>query len=305
MASRRLNKTEEWLSQIESILEKQTISNRKCLSINRLLKSIDKYNAIHSSEQLTKKRARSLILEASKRIIERSRKTQEKSLQCSEGSRRRLSGISKIIHQLSELLAGVLLHIEETDYAKNILTEYMPYIEEAARYATLLNPETAALMLRILDTAETIDFEYNHGLREVFEEVIQLQIVQKNPVTSKILLNLAEIRFNEGEYLTSYLLSREAVRTMLEDLTGAYPEDLSPENKPAPEWRLEDYIGHLMEIGLIPEEQGNALVELFVGEPEHLNSKWKKRKDAEKAISEVKVYFELMGTGGDEHKEWL
>src|SRR3989304_8260859 len=123
MASRRLNKTEEWLTQIESILEKQTISNRKCLSINRLLKPINKYDAIHSSEQLTIKRARSLILEASKRIIERSRKTQEKSLKCSEGSRSRLRGISNISHQLSELLDGVLLHIEETDYAKNVLTE--------------------------------------------------------------------------------------------------------------------------------------------------------------------------------------
>jgi hypothetical protein len=180
----------------------------------------------------------------------------------------------------------------------------MPYIEEAARYATLLDPETAALMLRILDTAESIDFEFNHGLREVFEEVIQLQIVPKNTSTSKVLLNLAELRFNEGEYLTSYLLSREAVRTMIEDLAGAYPEDLSPENKPAPEWRLEDYVGHLMEIGLIPEEQGNVLVELFVGEPEHLNERWKKRKEAEKAIGEVKIYFELMGTDSEEFKEW-
>ena len=99
------------------------------------------HDAIHSSETADdKKRARSLILEASKRIIERSRKTQEKSLKCSEGSRRRLRGISNIIHQLSELLEGVLLHIEETDYTKNVLTEYMPYIEEAARYATLLTP---------------------------------------------------------------------------------------------------------------------------------------------------------------------
>ena len=91
---------------------------------------------------------------------------------------------------------------------------------------------------------------------------------------------------------------------MLEDSTGAYPEDLSPENKPAPEWRLEDYIGHLMEIGLIPRNKA-TIGGQFVDEPEHLNSKWKKRKDAEKAIGEVKVYFELMGTGGDEHKEWL
>jgi hypothetical protein len=302
MASRRPNKSEDWFIQFESTLEQKTISKK--LSLNRLLKSIDKYYAIQGSEQHTIKHARNLILEASKRIIERSRKTQEKSLNCSEGSRKRLSAISKIIRQLNELLDGVLLHIEETDYAKNVLTEFMPYIEEAARYATLLDPETAALMLRILDTAESIDFEFNNGLREVFEEVIQLQIIPKNTSTSKVLLNLAEIRFNEGEYLTSYLLSREAVRTMIEDLAGAYPEDLSPENKPGPEWRFEDYVGHLMEIGLIPEDQGNVLVELFVGEPEHLNERWKKRKEAEKAIGEVKIYFELMDTSSEEFKEW-
>jgi len=46
-------------------------------------------------------------------------------------------------------------------------------------------------------------------------------------------------------------------------------------------------------------------VDLFVGEPEHLNDKWRKRKEAENAIGEVKIYFELMGTGSEEYKEWL
>ena len=122
---------------------------------------------------------------------------------------------------------------------------------------------------------------------------------------SKLLLDLAEKRLHDGEYITSYLLSREATRSMLEDLTGAYTKDLDSENSPSPEWRFEDYLGYLIEVGLVPAEQGTEFLEIFVGEAEHLNNRWKKRREAERALIEVKNFLEVIYSGDVVNKEWL
>ena len=290
---------------METKLEDKDVPIRKNLTLNALLKTIDKYDLIRCNDHETRKRAKQLILEASKRIIERNQGAHKKALTRREGSRTRLRGIASYANKLSNLLEPVLLHIDEINYAKSILEDFMPRVEEAARYATKLDPETAAQMLRVLNSAETIDLTFNQGLREVFEEVIQLHITPTKQDSSRLLLDLAQSRFQAGEYLTSYLLSREATRSILEDLTGAFPKDLGPDDAPSSDWRFEDYLGYLMEAGLVPTEHGKKLLELFVGEPEHLNSRWKKRREAEKALNEIRSYLEIMDANDDSNNDWL
>jgi hypothetical protein len=190
------------------------------------------------------------------------------------------------------------------EYSKSILRDFMPKIEEAARYATKLDPEMAAGLLKVLDSAESLGVVFNQGLREVFEEIIQTHITPKRIDAPALLLDLAQSRFQDGEYLTSFLLSREAARVLVEDLTGAYPKDLGPRESPSPEWRFEDYLGYLIEVGLVPSEQGKEFLDLFVGEPEHLNNRWKGKRAAEKAIIEMRSYMDTMGLKDSSDDEW-
>jgi hypothetical protein len=293
-----------WITKMESQLESKNQPTRKNLTVNTLLKTIERYNQLQGSDQTTKKRVKNLILETSKVIIERNQDTCKKALTSREGSKTRLRGIASYASQLSNLLEPVLLHINESDYARSIIEEFMPSVEEAARYATKLEPETAAHLVKILNTAEAVGLTFNKGLNEVFEEIIQIRITPKKLDVPQLLLDLAEKRFQAGEYLTSYLLSREATRTMLEDLTGAYTKDVEPDDMPTPDWRLEDYLGYLIEAGLISAEQGKEFLVLFVGEPEHLNNRWKNRREAEKALKEIKNYLEIIDAE-DNTSDWL
>ena len=287
---------------MESRLEGKSASG--CFTVNSLLKTVDRYDTLHRGDHETRRRARNLILEVSKRLVASTRGNQERALSSREGSTRRLRGIASMAAKLSSVLEPVLLRIDESDYARDLLKEFMPCVEEAARYATRLGAKTSAQMLLILKAADTVGYGYNRGLREVYEDQIQETIIPKRLEAPRLLLSLAERRLQEGEYLTSYLLSREATRATLEDLTGAYPSDLARGEAPSPSWRLEDYLGYLMEIGLVPDEQGKELLELFVGEPEHLNARWKKRRDAERAFNGIRAYIEAMDS--DEMcSEWL
>jgi hypothetical protein len=304
MASKRM--ADDWIIKMETMLENQATPNRASLTINALHKAIDRYDRIQSSDHATRARARKIILAVSKKVIERGQFVHGNSLASREGTKTRLRKISSYANQLSKLLEPVLLHIDELDYTRVIVREFMPSVEEAARFATKLDPETAAQMLRILDSADTLGgLSFNSGLREVFEEIIQIHITPKKLDASKLLLDLAEKRLHDGEYITSYLLSREAMRSMLEDLTGVYTKDLDSENSPSPEWRFEDYLGYLIEVGLVPAEQGTEFLEIFVGEAEHLNNRWKKRREAERALIEVKNFLEVIYSGDVVNKEWL
>ncbi|MGD0803468.1 MAG: hypothetical protein ABSA11_05270 [Candidatus Bathyarchaeia archaeon] len=295
----------EWINKMEAILEKASTSARTNLTLSTLLKTINNYDMIQRNDGETRKWARKIILEASKRIIDRNEAAQGKTLAYKEGTKTRLRKITSYASQLSKIIEPVLLHIDETQYTRNIIEEFMPRVEEAARFATKLDPEMAAQMLRILDSAEILGLNFNKDLREAFSEVIEIHIAPKNLDAPKLLLDLAQSRFQAGEYLTSYLLTREAIRSLIEDLTGAYSKELGSEDTPSPDWRFEDYLGYLMEIGLVPAEEGKKFLELFVGEPEHLNCRWKKRREAERALTEVRHYLEIMDTDNDENEEWL
>jgi hypothetical protein len=304
MASER-NITNEWINKMEAMLENQGTPTRRNLTLNALLKTIDNYDMIQRNDHETRKRARKIILEASKRIIERNQGAHRKTLACKEGTKTRLKRITSYANQLSKIIEPVLLHIDETEYTRNIVKEFMPRVEEAARFATKLDPEMAAQMLRVLDSAEILGLNFSKGLREAFKEIIEIYITPKNLDASRLLLDLAQSRFEAGEFLTSYLLSREATRSIIEDITGAYTKELGSEDTPSADWRFEDYLGYLMEVGLVPVEEGKEFLELFVGEPEHLNSRWKKRHEAEKALTKVRNYLDIMDTENAENDEWL
>jgi hypothetical protein len=181
----------------------------------------------------------------------------------------------------------------------------MPQLNEAAHFSTQLSPELAAQMLNLMYAAEGVGLKVNSSIKEIFEENIQMQIKPKNLDASRLLLELAERRFEAGEFLTSYLLARESTRTVLEDITGAYPADLAPGNKPSPDWIFEDYLGYLIEIGLVSFEQGKAFQELFIGEAEYINKRWKKRYEAEKALKEIKTYLSVIDPENSVKDEWL
>jgi hypothetical protein len=303
MASEQ-NTCNEWITKMESMLEKQNTSNKNNFTINSLLKTIENYDMIKHSDHETRKRARKIIIEASKRIIERNQ-TVHRKLPKKEGTKTRLKRITNYAYQLSRIIEPVLLHIDETKYTRNIVEEFMPKVEEAARFSTKLDPEMAAQMLKILDSADTLGISFNKDLKEAFKEIIEANITLKKLDASRLLLGLAKRRFQDGEYLTSYLLSREATRKMIEELTGAYQRVLRPEDALLPDWRFEDFLGYLMEVGLVPAETGKEFLELFVGEPEYLNNRWRKRVEADKALTVVRNYFEFMYTENDENDEWL
>jgi hypothetical protein len=291
----------KWILKMEAILDNSGTPTKKNLTLSTLLKSINNYDLIHDPE--TRKRARQIILEASKRIIEKNRGTGKK-LTYREGTKTRLRQIGSYANQLSKIIEP-LLHIDEAEYSRNLIEEFMPKVEEAARFATKLDPEMAAQMLKILDSAEILGLTFNKDLSVAFKEIIELHVVPKNLDASRLLLELAQARFEAGEYLTSYLLSREATRSIVEDLTGAYTKELGPEEAPSPDWRFEDYLRYLMEVGLVPVEEGKEFLELFVGEPEHLNSRWKKRREADRALTGVRNYLDLIDSENAENEEWL
>jgi hypothetical protein len=60
-----------------------------------------------------------------------------------------------------------------------------------------------------------------------------------------------------------------------------------------------------MEIGLVSVEQGKAFQELFVGEAEYINKRWKKRDETEKAIKEIKTYLAVIDPENSVKDEWL
>jgi hypothetical protein len=297
--------TNSWITKIETSLEKQEDVAKNNLTLNSLIKTLDNYDMLLHNDHETRKKAKQIILKASIRIIERNQSTYEKALAHKEGTRARLRGITSYANQLSILVEPVLLHIDEIDYARSVISDFMPKAEEAARFATRLDPVMAAQMLRVLTLAESLGLIFNQGLREVFEEIIQLHIAPKKLDASNLLLDLAQRRYEEGEYLTSYLLSREAARSILEDLTGAYPQDLGPAYKPSPDWIFEDYLGYLVEVGLVSVEQGEEFQEIFVGEAEHLNSRWRKRREAERALSGIRNYVDILDKDGSINDKWM
>jgi len=292
----------EWILKMEAILDNKATSTRKNLTIKTLLKSINSYDLIDDGE--TRNRAKQIILKASKTIIEEKKDTSKK-LTYKEGTKTRLKQIASQANHLSKIIEPILLHIDETEYSRSLIEEFMPTLEEAARYATKLDPDIAAQLLKILDSAEILSLTFNKGLIEAFKEVIELHVAPRNLNSSRLLLELAQARFEAGEYLTSYLLSREATRSIIEDLTGAYTKELEPEEAPSPDWRFEDYLGYLMEVGLVPAEAGKEFLELFVGEPDHLNSRWKKRRQANRALTEIKNYLDLVDNENPENDKWL
>ncbi len=305
MASEHKVRTDSWITRIETSLEKQEDTAVTSLTLNSLLKSLDQYDMLHHNDHEARKKAKQLILKASKKIIERNKGTYEKTLTHKEGTRARLRGITSYANQLSNLVEPVILHIDEIDYAKCIVGDFMPRVEEAARFATRLDPVMAAQMLRVLNLAESLGLIFNQGLREVFEEIIQTHIAPKKLDASLLLLDLAQKRYEAGEYLTSYLLSREVARSILEDLTGAYPQDLGPAYTPSPDWIFEDYLGYLMEVGLVSMEQGDEFREVFVGEAEHLNSRWKKRRETERALNGIRNYINILNKDNMINDEWM
>ncbi len=290
---------------MEAILETQDTPPRHSITLKALLKSINDYDLVLDVDRETRKRARKIILAASKRVIERSQAAYLKKLSAGEGTKIRLKSTAAYAEQLNRVIEPILLHINENEYARSIIEEFLPRVAEEARYATKLEPEMVAPILRLLDTAEILGLNFNTDLREAFKEIIEISLTPTKMDTSLILLELAQRRFEAGEYLTSYLFSREATRSIIEDLTGAYTKEFGPEDKPSPEWRFEDYLGYLMEVGLVPIEEGRAFLELFVGEPEHLNSRWKKRGEANRALTVVKKYLDLVNVEGSENDDWL
>lgn len=303
MASEGNQATHELLATEEATHQPEAAA--RDLTRKALLKIVRKYDRINKGDLETRNVVKHTILDALKKLNYNKQGVYEKSLSYKEGTITRLRGIVSYANHLYNLLEPVLLHIDEEEYARTLLRGFMPRVEESARYATKLDPEMAAGLLRILDSAESLGVVFNQGLREVLEENIQTHIKPARLDEPSLLINLAERRFKEGEYLTSYLLSREAAKVLVEDLTGAYPKEIGQVEAPSQEWRFEDYLGYLIEVGLVPEEQGKMFLELFVGEPEHLNSRWNGKRNAEKALGEMKDYLDKMGLSDDSDDEWL
>jgi hypothetical protein len=296
---------ERWITRMEVSLDKRNDIGVAALNRRSLMDSLDRYEKIRKNDQVTRIKAKKLIFQVSQRIIEKDRIILIKTLAKREGSKSRLRGIVAYANQLSNLMHPVLLRIDEGEYAKSVFEEFMPHLEEAARFSTRLSPEMAAQLLYLMYAAERAGLTVNPSMKEIFEETIQTHIIPKKLDVSRLLLELAERRFEAGEFLTSYLLARESTRTVLEDITGAYPADLSPGNTPSPDWIFEDYLGYLMEIGLVSVEQGKAFQELFVGEAEYINKRWKKRDETEKAIKEIKTYLAVIDPENSVKDEWL
>ena len=296
---------DRWITRMEASLDKRGDIGVAALSWRSLMDSLDLYEKIWKNDQVTRVKAKKLIFRVSQRIIEKDRFILIKTLAKREGSKSRLRGIVAYANQLSKFMQPVLLRINEGDYAKSVFEEFMPHLDEAARFSTRLSPEMAAQLLNLVYAAEGVGLTANPSIKEIFEETIQAHIMPKNLDASRLLLELAERRFEAGEFLTSYLLARESTRTVLEDITGAYPADLGPGNTPSPDWIFEDYLGYLMEIGLVSVEQGKAFQELFVGEAEHINKRWKKREETEKALKEIKTYLAVIDPENSVKDEWL
>ena len=112
----------EWILKMEAILDNPGTPTKKNLTLNTLLKSITNYDLIRDPE--TRKRARQIILEASKRIIEKNQRTSKK-LAYREGTKTRLRQIGSYATQLSKIIEP-LLHIDEAEYSRNLIEEFMP-----------------------------------------------------------------------------------------------------------------------------------------------------------------------------------
>jgi hypothetical protein len=294
-----------WITRMEASLDKRNDIGVAVLSRRSVINSLDRFEKIKKNDQVTRVKAKKLIFKASQRIIEKDRITFNKLLAKREGSKSRLRGIVAYANQLCNFMQPVLLRIDERDYAKSVFEEFMPHLDEAARFSTRLSPEMAAQLLNLIYAAGDVDLTVNPSIKEIFEETIHTHIIPKKLDASRLLLELAERRFEVGEFLTSYLLARESTRTALEDITGAYPADLGPGNTPSPDWIFEDYLGYLMEIGLVSIEQGKAFQELFVGEAEYINKRWKKRDLTEKALKEIKTYLAVIDPENSVRDEWL
>ena len=290
---------------MEASLDKRNDIGAADLTWRSLMDSLDRFEKIKKNDEVTRAKARNLISKVSQRIIEKDRIILIKTLAKREGSKSRLGGIVTYANQLSNFTLPILLRINEVEYAKSIFEEFMPHLDEAARFSTRLSPEMAAQLLNLMYAAEGVGLTINPSIKEIIEETIQTHIIPKKLDASRLLLELAERRFEAGEFLTSYLLARESTQTVLEDITGAYPADLSPGNTPSPDWIFEDYLGYLMEIGLVSVEQGKAFQELFVGEAEYINKRWKKRDETEKAIKEIKTYLAIIDPEDSVKDEWL
>lgn len=296
---------DRWVTRMEVSLDKRKGIRVAEINWRSLMDNLDRFEKIKKDDEVTRAKARKLIFRVSQGIIEKDRITLNKTLTKREGSKSRLKGIVTYANQLSNFTQPILLRIDEGEYAKSVFEEFMPHLDEATRFSTRLSPEMAAQLLNFMYAAEGVGLTINPSIKEIIEETIQTHIIPKNLDASRLLLELAERRFEAGEFLTSFLLARESTRTVLEDITGAYPADLSPGNTPSPDWIFEDYLGYLMEIGLVSVEQGKAFQELFVGEAEYLNKRWKKRDEAEKALKEIKNYLTVIDPENSVKAEWL
>jgi hypothetical protein len=296
---------DRWITRMEASLDKRNDIGVSDLTWRSLMDSLDRFEKIKKNDEVTRVKVRKLIFKVAQRIIEKDRIILIKTLAKREGSKSRLRGIVTYANQLSNFTQPILLRIDEGEYAKSVFEEFMPHLDEVARFSTRLSPEMAAQLLNLMYAAEGVGLTINPSVKEIFEETIQTHIIPKNLDASRLLLELAERRFEAGEFLTSYFLARESTRTVLEDITGAYPADLSPGNTPSPDWIFEDYLGYLIEIGLVSVEQGKAFQELFVGEAEYINKRWKKRDEAEKALKEIKTYLAVIDPENSVKDEWL
>jgi hypothetical protein len=305
MVSRLDINFDKWISMMEASLDKGDGVGVSDLSWRNLMDSLNCFEKIRKSDKITRVKAKKLIFEISQRIIEKDRILLTKTLAKKEGSKSRLKGIVAYANQLSNFMQPVLLRIDEGEYAKSVFEDFIPQLNEAAHFSTQLSPEMAAQMIKVMYAAVGVGLILNPNIKEIFEENIQMQIKPKNLDASRLLLELAERRFEAGEFLTSYLLARESTRTAFEDITGAYPADLAPGSTPSPDWVFEDYLGYLMEIGLVSTEQGKTFQELFIGEAEYINKRWRKRYEAERALKEIKTYLSVIDPENSVKDEWL
>jgi len=124
----------DWINKMEAVLETQDHPARHSITLKALLKSINDYDLVLGADRETRKRARKIILAASKMIIERSQAAYIKKLSAGEGTKIRLKSTAAYAEQLNRVIEPILLHINEKKFARTIIEEFLPRVAEEALF---------------------------------------------------------------------------------------------------------------------------------------------------------------------------
>ena len=236
----------EWASRIEAILEKDgDVSGLKDCCRFLLYWSEKLENGDNGYE--VSERTKSLVLKSVDAInLENGRKLGEVEKH-RRGTKIRLKILTGWVYVYVAYVHHHLYRLDERDRAKEILGCFTSYVDEVGENVEKIDSVSAGNMVEFMDAAEELGVSVNSGLRDVFEAKLKEGIILDFRGYPYLMWR-AKKRYEQRDYLSSLVLSEEAMLTVLEEYSRSRWILTRAGDKPGEDWDFYRYCDLLRDL---------------------------------------------------------